>query len=82
MDQDTSPEALKRYHEHLRRLTPAQRLKIAAGLSLGTRRLALAGLRQRHPKASEEELKVRLAVRLYGREAARRIHGNIPDDAV
>jgi hypothetical protein len=46
------------------------------------RELALAGLRLRHPQADEQELRVRLTVRLYGRAAGVRLFGAVPDDAV
>ena len=46
------------------------------------RRRATAGIGQRHPEASDEEVWVRLAVRLYGREAAMRLFGDVPADAV
>jgi len=80
--QDTDDRSLARYNALLARMTPAQRLEMAASLSISVRTLALAGLRQRHPGASEEELRCRLTVRLYGREAGIRLHGSIPDDAV
>lgn len=81
MEQDTSPEAQARYHEHLRRLTPVERFRAALALTAGVRNLAMIGLRQRHPHASPEELRTRLAVRLYGREVAARLYGEVPEDA-
>jgi hypothetical protein len=80
--QDTDERSRARYNALLTRMTPAQRLELASSLSVSVRTLALAGLRQRHPGASEEELRRRLTVRLYGREAGFRLHGSIPDDAV
>jgi hypothetical protein len=59
-----------------------RRFEAAMRLSMGVRELAMAGLRMRHPEASEHELKVRLTVRLYGRAAALRLFGSVPDDAV
>lgn len=50
-------------------------------LSQAVRELALAGIRARHPAADDHELRVRLAVRLYGRECARRVFGHVPHDA-
>jgi hypothetical protein len=47
-----------------------------------TRQLALAGIRQRHPDASEEEARARLVVRLYGRAVAERLCGTVPADAI
>jgi hypothetical protein len=51
-------------------------------LSSAVRELAAAGLRSRHPHASEAEIRVRLTVRLYGRAAAVRLFGTVPDDAL
>lgn len=82
MDQDTSPEASRRYHELLRAMTPGERMLRAASLSQTVRLLALAGLRQRHPLADEDELRRRLVVRLYGREYAQKVLGEIPADAI
>jgi hypothetical protein len=79
---DTGAEQLRRYHERLRQLTPAQRLWQACALTMSVRALAEAGIRLRHPGATPEEVRVRLAVRLYSRAAARRLCREIPDDAV
>ncbi len=81
MHRDTSSAASARYHELLRAMPPEQRLEAAMRLSRGVRELALAGIREMHPGATEEELRVRLTVRLYGREAALRLFGTVPDDA-
>lgn len=78
---DTKGAALDRYHELLRAQAPHERLAKAAALSRMTRELAAAGIRARFPDASEEEVQVRLAVRLYGRTAARRLFGEVPEDA-
>ncbi|MFN0061185.1 MAG: hypothetical protein ACKVPX_01520 [Myxococcaceae bacterium] len=82
MDQDTSPSQRARYHELLRQQSPGARLKKAALLSQTVRELAIVGIRQRHPRASEEEVKARLVVRLYGVAVARRLQLSVPDDAV
>ena len=81
MEGDTSERQLARYAELLRSRPPRERLAIALSLSRATRELATAGLRQRHPEASPEELRLRLAVRLFGRDVAARLFGSIPDDA-
>lgn len=78
---DTSPEADARYHELLRRMPPEARLEAAMRLSQAVRELALADIRARHPAADEHEQRVRLTVRLYGRDCARRLFGQVPDDA-
>lgn len=79
---DTSPDRQDDYFRRLRELTPEQRGRIAARLTASVRRLAEAGIRSRHPEALEAEVRIRLAVRLYGRAEARRLLGAIPDDAV
>jgi hypothetical protein len=78
---DTSPAADARYHELLRAMPPERRLEAAMRLSRGVRALALAGIRELFPGADEQELKVRLTVRLYGREVAARLFGSFPTDA-
>jgi hypothetical protein len=80
--QDTSRRAGERYHELLRAMPPERRLDAAMRLSGAVRELCLAGLRERHPNASDAELRTRLVVRLYGRAAAARLFGVVPDDAV
>lgn len=82
---DTTEVANRRYHELLRERAPHERLAQAMALSKlskMTRELAMAGLRSRHPDASAEELRIRLAVRLYGREVAMRLFGGVREDAV
>jgi hypothetical protein len=78
---DTSPAARARYEELLRAMPPERKLEAAMRLSQAVRELALAGLRESFPRADEHELKVRLTVRLYGREAALRLFGAVPEGA-
>lgn len=84
MMRDTSPGQQTAYYARLARLTPVERLRIAARLSTAVRRLAEAGIRERHPRATDAEIRIRLAVRLYGRAAAGRLFGAeaIPHDAL
>jgi hypothetical protein len=77
---DTSAKANARYHALLERMPPSARLEASMRLSQAVRELAIAGIRARHPDASDDEVRVRLAVRLYGRESARRLFGRLPDD--
>jgi hypothetical protein len=58
------------------------RLAQAMALTRMTRELAIAGIRARHPRASEQEIRTRLAVRLYGRSVGDRLFGNVPEDAI
>jgi len=79
---DTGEEKRVRYHELLRAEAPYDRLAQAMRLSRSVRELALAGIAMRHPGASEKEMRVRLAVRLYGRDLAQRVFGRLPSDAI
>ncbi len=62
-------------------MPPERRLEAAMRLSRGVRELAIAGIRETHPQVTDDELRVRLTARLYGREAAKRLFGTVPDDA-
>lgn len=53
---DTTPEARAHLEGLLRRMTPEERLASALAASRLLREFAYAGLRARHPEASEEEL--------------------------
>jgi hypothetical protein len=81
---DTSPKQQDDYYARLKRLTPEQRLRLAARLTTAVRRLAETGIRERHPLATDAEVRVRLAVRLYGRAAGQRLFGMnaVPPDAI
>jgi hypothetical protein len=79
--QDTSAPAKARYYELLRAMPAERRLQAALGLTRAVRELALAGIREQFPAASQQELRVRLTVRLYGRAVARRLFGQVPADA-
>lgn len=78
---DTHPRAARFYFETLGSMSPEERGRIVSSLSRGVRRLAEAGLRHQHPQASDEEIRARLAVRLYGRRAVESVL-RVPDDAL
>jgi hypothetical protein len=80
---DTGPAANNRYHALLRAAAGYERLDQAMALSKLARDMAVAGIRARHPGVTDDELRVRLTVRLYGRAAAIRLFGeaNVPADA-
>jgi hypothetical protein len=79
---DTSSAAVDRYHQLLRAQAPHERLEQANALSAAVRELAVAGLMTRHPHATPDEIRVRLTVRIYGRDVARRLFGQLPADAI
>ncbi len=58
---DTSREAEEVLFAAYRRMTPAEKWQKVADLTRTARMFALAGLRMRHPKATERELLLRLA---------------------
>ena len=63
MEQDTSARAIARYHELLQAQPPHQRLAQAMALTRTVRELAMAGIRQRHPGASDDEIRMRRSTR-------------------
>jgi hypothetical protein len=67
---DTSTTALERQRETFRRMTPEQRLAVAAEMSDEIRAIAESGIRQRHPDYSDEEIRAALVAILLGREEA------------
>jgi hypothetical protein len=67
---DTSAEAERVLVEKLRAMSPGQRLGLALSLSRSVRALALAGIRQRYPEATDREQFLRFSVAIHGRELA------------
>ena len=78
---DTTPEAKRSYFERLARMTSCERLALMRQSSRMIRNLAEASIRKEHPDVSADELRVRLAVRLYGRDTAASVFGSLPEDA-
>jgi hypothetical protein len=80
---DTAIAATIAQFELYRRMTPEQKAQRVSDLTVGACRMALAGLRQRHPGASEQELLLRLAVLRLGPETVARVYGWVAprDDA-
>ncbi len=75
---DTSPEAEQVLIELLRQAPPWRRLQLADRLSVTARRLCAAGLRARHPQASEDELRQRFAHLHLGSDLATQVFGPLP----
>lgn len=72
---DTSLEAERVQIELLRQMPAWRKLQMVAAMNQTVRTLALSGLRQRFPHASEAELQRRLADLLLGEELAARVYG-------
>jgi hypothetical protein len=78
---DTSATADEVQFAILRSMTPQQKAEIFTGLTLAVQELAMAGLREQFPDASEDELRLRLAARRLGNDLVRRIWGWAPDES-
>jgi hypothetical protein len=52
----------------------------ALELSNTVRAFAEAGMRQRHPRAGEREIFLRMAQLYLGEELARKVYGELPDN--
>jgi hypothetical protein len=75
---DTTVEAQRKHYELMRRLTPTQRLSMAFELTNAGRKLILADLRYRFPRADENELRRRFIARILPREDVIRAYGFDP----
>lgn len=78
---DTDPHIEDLQIKFLRETPVWRKLEMMAELNASARLLALSGLRQRHPHASESELRWRLAALLYGENLARKVYGDLEDAA-
>ena len=72
---DTPVEILEEQARLLAALTPAARVKRVRDLTVGASLVALAGLRHRHPHATEPELLLRLAALRLGADVVARVYG-------
>jgi hypothetical protein len=72
---DTSPDAEQVLVDLLRATPPWRKLEMVGQMNQAVRELALAGLRQRYPGASRDELRRRLAGLLLGEELAAQVYG-------
>jgi hypothetical protein len=79
---DSSPAAIAVRSEIYRQMTSRQKAQCIRDLCNSANRLALIGLRQRHPSANEGEVMLRLAVLRLGEELVFRAYGwRQPDGA-
>ena len=72
---DTAPEAERVLIDLLRQAPPWRKLEMVGQINQAVRTLALSGLRQRHPQATAEELRRRLADLLPGPVLAAQVYG-------
>lgn len=71
---DTTPEATRLQVELWRGMTPLQKARLVGDVTRATQRLSLAGIRQRHPGASEREVWLRLVILTLGPALARQAY--------
>ena len=76
---DTRPEAVHVLVSGYRRMTPLEKLARVDDLTRTANALAEAGIRMRHPRASDEEVRLRRAALVLGRDTMLRVFGWDPD---
>lgn len=72
---DTSPEAEAVLIDLLRQAPAWRKFKMVGDLNATVKQFALAGIRERHPSATEKEAKRHLADLLLGEELAAKVYG-------
>lgn len=75
---DTTPKARLQYEESLRRKTPEERLRMAQELTLAVQRISCAGMRERHPELSDDDIWLKLAILRLGEDVVRKVYGRVP----
>jgi hypothetical protein len=73
---DTDPKMEALQIRLLRKAPAWRKMQMLAAMNSASRRLAISGLRMRHPHASEAELRRHLAGLLLGEELARKVYGD------
>ena len=76
---DTSPANQRLQIELWRRMSPFQKIRAAAEISRSVQELSLAGIRLRHPGASDRECMLRLAVLNLGHRLACQVYPEAAD---
>jgi len=76
---DTDPETEKILIELSRTMPVWKKFRQVGALNRMTRAFAMAGIRQRYPEATEEEVRRRLAAVLFDRETVIKVFGWDPE---
>lgn len=79
MHMDTTPEVEAIQFAFYRTAPTWKKLEMMTDLNRSMQTLAMSGLRRRHPNATAEELRYRLAELLYGAEIAEKMCSVIED---
>ena len=72
---DTSPEAQRVLYDLYRRMSPARKFELICDTYEMGKQLAMAGLRMRHPNATEDELRRLWARQHLGPELFEEVYG-------
>ncbi len=72
---DTHPDAERAQIELMRTAPVWRKMDLLAQLNQAARLFALSGLRRRYPRATEQEIRRRLADLILGAELAERVYG-------
>ncbi len=75
---DTTPGAEKTQLEIIRRMPPWKKLALVDDFNETVRAFAISGLRQRHPDASADQIRRKLADLILGEELANKVYGDAP----
>jgi len=78
--EDTSGQADRVQFEILRRMSLEERVELFRSINNSVQELALIGIRQRHPHASERETFLRLAATRLDRDTMIRVYGWDPEE--
>jgi len=76
---DTSVAAERVQVEMWRRMSPCEKARAVTEISQAVQKLSLAGIRSRHPGASDDECMLRLAVLKLGRQLACHVYPAVAD---
>lgn len=76
---DTSVAIERRQVEAWRRMSPAEKLQLVSDASQAVIDLSFAGIRRRHPGASDRECFLRFACLVLGRDVARTVYPDLAD---
>lgn len=80
LSSDTHPKMEALQIQLWRQASATRKMEMVAQLNASARTLALMGLRSKYPQATEAELRRRLADLLLGKELARKVYGELPNE--
>jgi len=76
---DTDSDSDRIQFDLLRKMTPLERGQRMAALSVAVHDLSVAAMKERHPGASDDEIRLRVAAIRLGRELTVAAYGFDPD---